>query len=112
MRPDLTPESPLSEVVFVHDYLQLVFQDERLSVFNPCSLTAPGLKLRTGEPGFCDALVSLIGQTASACAQSSELLSLSFSGGVVLAVLPDQSGSVEAFAFHSEGNRVIVERNA
>lgn len=114
MRRVLTPQSSLSEVVFLHDYLQLVFQDERLSVFNPCSLTGPGLMLRTGEPGFCDALVGLIGQTASACAHSSELLSLVFSGGIVLAVLPDPSGSiVEAFEFHSESNGVIVvERNA
>jgi hypothetical protein len=112
MRPNLTPQSPLSQVVFVHDYLQLVFQGERLSIYNPCSLTGPGLNLQTGDPGFCDALVSLIGQTASACADSSELLSLSFSGGVVLAVLPDQLGLVEAFTFHSEDSRAIVERNA
>ena len=32
--PNLCPAEPLSQVVFIHDYLQLVFQSQCLSVYN------------------------------------------------------------------------------
>ena len=34
MAPNLKPSEPLSQVVFIHDYLQLVFQDECFNVYN------------------------------------------------------------------------------
>jgi hypothetical protein len=109
--PSLTPQAPLSQVVFVHDYLQLVFDDERFSIFNPCLLSVAGRDVRAGTMGFCDSLVALIGQTATR-SSTSELLLLCFSGGATLTVLRSNSGSVEAFTFHGEHNLVVVERNA
>ena len=34
MKVDLQPVEPLSQVVFVHDYLQLVFQDRAFTLYN------------------------------------------------------------------------------
>ncbi len=34
MLPKLKPSEPLSQVVFVHDYLQLIFQDEGFNIYN------------------------------------------------------------------------------
>lgn len=38
--PNLIPLEPLSQVVFIHDYLQLVFQDESFSIYNLAELSA------------------------------------------------------------------------
>jgi len=38
---DLNPRFPLSQVVFIHDYVQLVVQEERFSLFNLVELKHP-----------------------------------------------------------------------
>ena len=51
---------PLSQVVFVHDYVQFRFQDLVLSVFSRLTVSLNGRALKRHDPGFCDALVTLI----------------------------------------------------
>ena len=113
MKVDLQPEDPLSQVVFVHDYLQLVFQDCAFTIYNTASYSADSGELRQGQPGFCDAIVSLIDQTAQVVALTSSLL-LHFSGGAVVSVHVSDSDSCgpEAWQFNRLGGPTVVEQNA
>jgi len=70
MAPNLKPVEPLSQVVFIHDYLQLIFQDERFNIYNLAQVDLQGKKLTQGQSGFCDAVVSLIGQRVTAASHS------------------------------------------
>jgi hypothetical protein len=112
MRPDLLPADPMSQVVFVHDYLQLVFQGSCFSIYNLATLHEDGVLLEQGQPGFCDKLVGLIGQALSMVSSIGESsLTLTFLNGAVLAVAPDGSGP-EAWQFNSLGGLIVVEQNA
>lgn len=114
MTPTLSPVEPLSRVVFIHDYLQLAFQDEVLSIYNLASLVLRGSEIRQGSPGFCDELVNLIGQRAMQVGPSERcVLSLSFAGGVGLHVLGGESAvrGPEAFQFAGRDNLLVVEQN-
>lgn len=107
---DLQPCMPLSQVVFVHDYLQLIFQERSFTLYNLTTYSLGSGEHRQGHPGFCDALVSLIGQTARAEELGDRLL-LHFSGGAVLSVSGaglDARGP-EAWRF---GNLPVVKKNA
>lgn len=113
MQPDLQPADPLSQVVFVHDYLQLVFQNCAFTIYNLTTYSKATTVFRQGDPGFCDALVSLIDQTARVEAQDESLL-LHFAGGAVVSVPtsgPDTQGP-EAWQFGRLGGPYVVEQNA
>jgi hypothetical protein len=111
---NVAPSEPLSQVVFVHDYFQLVFQDEILSVYNTASINIGGVVLTHGEPGFADALVALIDQTATpAKVQPGLLLALNFASGVQLRIGGEGISSAlpEAFSFASHTNGFVVQQN-
>ena len=115
MKLNLVPSEPLSQVVFIHDYLQLVFQGESFSVYNVSKLVHNGTELIQGQSGFCDAMVNLIGQRVVTAAVSTENpLSLSFESGSKFSVLPGSVGArgPEAFQFTGRYNQIIVEQNA
>ena len=115
MAPKLSPVGPLSQVVFVRDYLQLVFEDEVLSVYNLASLVLHGSEIHQESTGFCDGLVSLIGQRAVQIELAEQCaLSLAFAGGAVLHVLGCESAvrGPEAFQFAGRDDLVVVEQNA
>lgn len=110
MRPDILPIEPLSRVVFIHDYLQLVFQDACFSIYNPAELKLDSSLLLSGQPGFCDVLVSLIGQPLTS-ALSSPSLSLTFQNGTVLTVAQIGQGP-EAWQYAALGEPIVVEQKA
>ncbi|HEY2711215.1 MAG TPA: hypothetical protein VGI60_01775 [Chthoniobacterales bacterium] len=112
--PNLKPTGTLSQVVFVHDYLQLVFQSESFSVFNVCEVARGEVVSRCGEPGFCDAVVALIGQHVNGVSASSPFkLALTFEDGSAFRILSHhRANGPEAFAWHGPGNTIIVEQNA
>jgi hypothetical protein len=109
----LQPEDSLSQVVFVHDYLQLVFQDYAFSIYNQATYTLGAIAIRPGEAGFCDALVSLNGQTTQVDF-AGNTLSLRFNSGAVVSV--ESSGAAsrgpEAWQFGWFGGPLVVEQNA
>ena len=110
MQPSILPTEPLSEVVFIHDYLQLVFQDACFSIYNAAEIRHGNDSVSQGQPGFCDGLVSLIGQPLTATSTSPSL-SLTFRSGVVLVV--EQSGQgPEAWQFNRFSGQIVVEQNA
>jgi hypothetical protein len=61
----LIDNEPLSQVVFVRDYVQLVFQDTTLSVYCSMSVALRRDSIGWHGPGWCDALVALIGQSVT-----------------------------------------------
>lgn len=111
----LLPLEPLSEVAFVHDYLQLAFQGESYSIYNIAKLILNSNEWMQGDAGFCDALVGLLGQRVQEALNSSEHpLVLRFESGAQLLVLSGSLGArgPEAFQFVNRENQVIVEQNA
>ena len=113
MQPDLQPQDPLSQVVFVHDYLQLVFQDCAFTLYNCATYTKGTTALRQGQIGFCDALVSLIDQDARTEVRSESLV-LHFTSGAVVSVPtsgPNARGP-EAWQFNRLGAPPVVEQNS
>jgi hypothetical protein len=111
----LDPTEPLTQVVFVHDYVQLVFDTDILSVYNPMTFRgSQGAALEQGQIGFADALLGLIGAKASSVETSQvECLALQFESKGRLAVrrATDESARPEAFQFNSEAGRVVVQQN-
>jgi hypothetical protein len=109
--PKLSPVTPLSQVVFVHDYVQLVFGGERFSIYNEVSVARTARVGRSGESAFADALVSLIGQTAvSVAPPSGARLALAFEQGALL-VVAGGGTSAEAFSFEGGPGVIVVEGN-
>ena len=114
MTPNLKPADPLSQVVFIHDYIQLVFQEESFSLFNAAEILHQGASLRQGQAGFCDALVSLIDQHVTTVSTAPPYkLALTFEGGSCLRLLADQEivCGAEAFEFHGRNNLWVIEQN-
>lgn len=117
MKPNLVPQEPLSQVIFIHDYLQLVFQDEVFSIYNVSKLVNDGTELTQGTPGFCDAMVNLIEQHVVGVSSTTEYpLSLMFNNGSQFVVLGGDLGSrgPEAFQYINRNNLnlIVVEQNA
>ena len=110
---DLVPAEPLSQVVFVHDYVQLVFQGETFSLFNRLRVTGPQTAMQ-GETEFPGLLVALIGQQVTRAAEGSvAMLELHFQSGSTVQVLRGEefaSGS-EAYMFAGHGDVLVVEQN-
>ena len=107
------PEEPLSQVVFIHDYVQLIFQNEGFSIFNRSQLMSTSGALHHGERGFADALVRLIGRRVVACS-TGEGLTLTFEGGEVFSLLTGEEDvrGPEAFTYARDGVTLVVEQNA
>ena len=111
---DLKPVDALSQVVFIHDYLQLVFQFQRFSIFNVSEIVRGGQVLRSGAPGFSDALISLIDHRVVAAGTTGRFkLSLTFDDGTEFHVLSgcDAERGPEAFEFWLEGGSSVVRQN-
>ena len=110
MRPNILPIEPLSQVVFIHDYLQLVFQHACFSIYNASELRQGSSSVLQGQPGFCDKLVSLLGQHLIS-ASAYPLLSLTFQNGTTLVVAQSGQGP-EAWQYSSPGEPIVVVQNA
>jgi hypothetical protein len=115
MKPNLKPPDPLSQVVFIHDYLQLVFQEAGFSIYNLAAIEVEGRQIKQGQAGFYDAVVALIGQRVDKVSHSSSAaLCLVFEKGARFIVLSDDESikGPEAFEFHAKGGPLVVEQNA
>jgi hypothetical protein len=101
---DMIPKDELSQVVFIHDYLQLVFQDVCFTLLTPPTLISGGDMYRPGESGFCDKLVSLISAKATAvqCGANDDL-SITFSNGAKVSVSTSDPRATGPEAWHFGG---------
>ena len=114
MRTNLVPEDPLSEVAFVHDYVQVAFQDARFSLYNTLRLILGPIAFTQGEVEFPGHLVGLIGhRVLSASSSENAFLQLHFEGGAELQVL--RAGRFrrgpEAYQFNGLQGLIVVEQN-
>ena len=115
MVPNVKPSEPLSQVVFVHDYLQLIFQDEGFNIYNLAAIQNNGAQFAQGRPGFCDALVSHIGQRVIETSRwDGYVLVLTFERGAQFAVRSDDEAITgpEAFEFNGKDQPLVIEQNA
>jgi hypothetical protein len=114
MNQKLQPLGPMSQVVFVHDYLQLVFQDDIFTLYNSPEIRSAGAQMSRGSPGFCDALVALLGQRLTlVSANHAEPLILSFENGtrVIVPVSGRAASGPEAWRFGRTNGPVVVQEN-
>jgi len=114
MKITLQPSDPLSQVVFVHDYLQLVFQEETFTIYNEAEVQTGSESYRTGQPGFRGALVEAIGQRITSASTSNEgKLNLIFEAGLRFSVNTDPAsvGSPEAWQFSSPRQLPVAQQN-
>ena len=104
----------LSEVTFIHDYIQLTFYEVGLSAYNHVTLEKNGVRLRQGDSGFCDLLVTQIGSAVTAVNfMERESLSVTFNSGVIFSIglaEIDQRGA-EAFQVNNLEGLILVEQN-
>ena len=99
--------------MFVHDYVQLVFQDEAFSLYNPIVVTTQGAEYEQGGAGFAESLVSLIDRAVVEVDSSDQYaLSLRFDCGTHVQVLRENSAKgPEAFQFNGPNGVIVVEQN-
>jgi len=109
---ELNPSKPLTQVVFVHDYVQLIFETETLSIYGRMRFRGmQGDEFKQGQAGFADALVGLIGAKASSVSTSqAECLAIQFQEKGRLVVTHD-STDPEAFQFNTETGLIVVQQN-
>lgn len=98
----------LGAVSFVQDYLQLDFEGHKLTMIIWPAVRI-GLEQRTfGEPGYRDALCSLIGHSPTAIAENSRRIEIAFGlAGTLecdLSERPDDEGERVLF-FHADGKQ-------
>lgn len=106
------PKDPVSQVVFVEDYFQLLFQEERFSFFEVVEVATDQRILSRGQPGFCDALVELIGERASSVAMDDAGgLTVVFGSGSALRARSGAGAGPEAWKFDGSDGQIIISPN-
>lgn len=103
------PAEPVSQVVFIDDYFQVVFQDERFSFYCPVEVRSDDRRLTQGQPGFCDAAVELIGERATSVVVGKDGdLTIAFSSGAGLLARPSPLDvGPEAWQFNGLGGHIV-----
>lgn len=81
-------DTQLSSVAFVQDYLELDFDGPLLTLYVwPDVADADGISIAYGEPGYRDALCSVIGETVTTPELTEgRALTVEFENGTVLAL--------------------------
>ena len=111
----LVDAEPLTQVVFVHDYLQLVFQGRRVSLYNVVRLHRGGGTLNESDIGWVDELPRLIGQrVVGVSCEGAVGLTLTFELGtqVSVSLRPEDARGPEAFEVNGDDGFFVVEQNA
>jgi hypothetical protein len=114
MPPNIKPQFPLSQVVFIHDYVQLVFQEARFTLYNEVTIAINEDSVAQGQVGFADALVGLLEQKVETAGSTAvHALVLSFEKGAIVRVLRRDlhNPGPEAFMVHTDDGSIEVEMN-
>jgi hypothetical protein len=110
----LREAEPLSQVVFIHDYIQLVFQEMHWSLYNPVSVHRSGCTLTESDLGFADELRRLIGQrVVKTSAEQGQFASATFEGRtqVSVSLRSEDARGPEAYELGNDNGLHIVEQN-
>jgi hypothetical protein len=110
----LLEAAPLSQVVFVHDYIQLVFQDTYFNLYNRVTVHRGGCTLSASDSGFADELRRLIGQRViDISSEEGQFSALKFEQGTQVAVSlrAEDANGPEAFELGDNEGLCVVEQN-
>ncbi len=110
MESTIKIKEPLSQIWFVHDYIQLRFQEQIISVYNtPELFLADGTKLDRESKGFCDILVAQIEQPIEKIDLTEGLLfAIRFTSGVIFCVpLNDEAAINGPEALELPGAQIV-----
>ena len=111
----LESAGPLSQVVFIHDYVQLRFQEASLSLYSRLTIESGNGVLDRTDSNFAGAVVGLIGQwIASIDYRPGDHLRLMFSGGmtIVTSLRAEDCNGPEHFHLNQPGLPLVVEQVA
>ena len=111
---ELCEADALSQVVFVQDYIQLVFQNYRLSIYNRVRISRDESRWDESTPGFCDELRRLIGQRATHTSYArGDAFAVMFEDRTTVAISlkPEDATIVEAFELVNDQGLWILEQN-
>ena len=101
----------LHAVTFVLDYLQLWFEGPGINVYNPISILDAGRDIRSGSPGFRDAICGQIAKIVVEV-EISEDVALAIRFGdqsqIAVSLRPDDYTGPEAFETHGFSDPTIV----
>jgi hypothetical protein len=100
----------LSSVVFIHDYIQLIFDRPTLITYSPPFLRQSGNELVAKQPGYCDAIYSQIGVRVTKTNVIDDELTIRLVNAVEIVVsllAPDYVGP-EALVFDSSEGIVVA----
>ena len=109
----LAQADPLSEIRFVHDYLQLVFWPHTLSLYPKLEVHAGGRRLTSSDNGYFDSICRLIGQKLVAVTREEKMrLSFRFASGTSLLVSlrPGDAVGPEVAMLADDKGGLMVER--
>ncbi|HEX7952656.1 MAG TPA: hypothetical protein VF523_06245 [Burkholderiales bacterium] len=109
----LTAAEPLSEVRFVHDYVQLVLWPHTLSLYPKLRMSVGDHTLRSTDQGFYDSICRLIGQRIEKVGREEKVqLSFQFTGGTKLLVSlrPEDAVCEEVAMLSDDKGGLLVER--
>ena len=105
-------DTQLASVSFVQDYLQLDFDGPLLTLYVwPDVADADGISIAYGEPGYRDALCSIIGETVTTPElNEGRSMTVEFENGTVLALsLRDEDIDVaEAGSFRASAEDALL----
>ncbi len=104
----------LSQVIFIHDYIQFRFEPMTLTLLNAVSVKSASKDLTRNDLGFCDTLCALIGQRIlDMSIIDKESASFVFESGTIvrLGLAPDDGTGPEAFTIFDGYAFMLVEQN-
>ena len=108
----LTADS-LSEVRFVHEYVQFVFWPLTLSVYASINATSGGATLHQADAGYYDAICRLIGQKIVAIERNDNVeMTLKFAAGAILGIslVPTANSGPEVATLSDQSGTLMVEQ--
>lgn len=110
----LLDAEPLSQVVFIHDYIQLVFQDTYFNLYNRVTVHRGGCNLKSSDVGFADELRRLIGErVVDTSSEEGQFSAVKFECGTQISVSlrAEDANGPEAFELGDSKGLCVVEQN-
>lgn len=110
----LLKAEPLSQVVFVHDYIQLVFQGTYFNLYNRVTVHRDGCTLGASDAGFADELRRLVGErVVDTSSEEGRFSVVEFERGaqVSVSLRAEDANGPEAFELGDNKGLRVVEQN-
>lgn len=110
----LLDAEPLSQVVFVHDYIQLVFQGTYFNLYSRVTVHCGGCTLGSSDVGFADELRRLVGErVVDTWSEEGQFNVVKFERGtqVSVSLRAEDANGPEAFELGDNKGLCVVQQN-